>query len=531
MLLMSTTMLLVEGSSSPSTGSSISSMILRIRNTMTGQMERKLVSDPSTQSLKQILSMDDDDASYCCMDSKTNEILDLDKCISQLSCLSNGSILILTTTNKNKDTKGRMQQKKATKDDTDEDTWEPFPELSRNTNQHRRRRRTSSSVSSRRVRSFGDYDNLYHTVEAQTKGPIERMYVCSNGASQFQRKVSTKNDRMAWLFGTVQTERVDKNQKRKPKTSLSSATESSKTCQVAKVQATWEPPLIQSNNNDDDDVLYDASTLVHPCSNTQRAFQIATWLGLKPIGWIFSYKDDRTTTQDDNNDDATEGILPVMARDVYYAAKGQSYIMKHYSNNNNNNNEDDETPRAWLTAAMDASTGATEVFQLSDVSVQMVHEGVIGQEQMTNSGRIMKTTQPIMIASQESHDLDSVLCLVNTAVLSHVGLYSTSNVSTGVTKKGLLTKSIKAKLTSLLLQPNSSSDILQQLCNFPLLVALDRFIQSHPQASSSKQNGGDDDDDDPMKRLCELVRRYARGQTKSTKIPKDLQLLLQHVLQ
>ena len=502
-------MLLVEGSSS-------SSMILRIRNTMTGQMERKLVSDPETQSLKQILSMNDTDDAYCCKDSKTNQILDVNKCISQLSSLSNGSMLLLTSNNK----EGRMQQKRKVMNDTnnkDGDVWEPFPELSRNNSNNKRRHHH------RRVRSFSDYDNAYHTVEAQTRGPIERMYVCSNGASQFQRKVSSSsnNDRMAWLFGTVQTERVDKNQKRKPKTSLSSTTESSKTCQVAKVQATWEPPMIPSNNNNDN-VSYDASTLLQPCSNTQRAFQIAKWLGLKPIGWIFSYKDDRTQAAD-NDDDASEGILPVMARDVYYAAKGQSYIMKHHSD------EDESTPRAWLTAAMDASSGATEVFQLSDVSVQMVHEGVIGKEQMTNSGRIMKTTQPIMIASQESHDLDAVLCLVNTAVLSHVGLYSTSNASTGVTKKGLLTKSIKSKLTSLLRQPNpSSSDILQELCNFPLLVALDRFIQTNPQAISSKDNNNNND---PMKQLCELVRRYARGQTKSTKIPKDLQLLLQHILQ
>ena len=80
------------------------------------------------------------------------------------------------------------------------------------------------------------------------------------------------------------------------------------------------------------------------------------------------------------------------------------------------------------------------------------------------------------------------------------------------------------------LSDKNHGKLLQELCNFTLLVALDRILLLNHNNNPTISNKIDDDDD-PMEQLCELVKRYARGQKKGTTISNNLQLLLQHVLQ
>ena len=84
------------------------------------------------------------------------------------------------------------------------------------------------------------------------------------------------------------------------------------------------------------------------------------------------------------------------------------------------------------------------------------------------------------------------------------------------------------------LQPSDKNHgkLLQELCNFTLLVVLDHILLLNHNNNTTISNKKDDyDNDDPMEQLCEWVKRYARGQKKGTTIPNNLQLLLQHVLQ
>lgn len=283
---------------------------------------------------------------------------------------------------------------------------------------------------------------------------------------------------MALLLGNISRERVDPATKFKAKTSLSSTTADSEYCWVAKTQAIWEAPQV--------------SALQQAMTAQSRVRRVAQWLGLQPIGWIFSYDQDR------HDNDA----LPVWSRDIQTAASLQIQNMQTMGSHDGSR---------FVTLALDGRTGATEAFQLSDVTVQMVAEGMFDEQSQTNDVRHIQTKHPIIVDGKESHQLDSVLCLVNTAMLSFEG--ALAGKTTNSVKKN---RTLTAKTRKTILKAIDKEDeaLLKVLSDFHALLALDELLEP----ADSEQ-------------LCAAVQKWTRGQKKGTvvepKLKKKLKLLLE----
>jgi hypothetical protein len=368
-----------------------------------------------------------------------------------------------------------------------------------------------------------------HTVEPQGDGPLGRVYVCSVSAARFQnhcvvhspagggggsKKKKQKTDqkienRIALLFGTINKERVDQSRK-VARTSLSSTREDEKMCNVAKVHAIWEPPsqkpLMGGRHYDEDCLLssyYGDATTRKKESSTERAIRVASYLGMRPIGWIFSYADENRHEDGD--------ALPVHGRDAIVGSKLQIETMKSLGR---------EEGKKFVTLALDGRVGATEAFQLSDVCVQMVAEGVLTApvvDEKLESTRYVALKDPVVVSGEETKRLDSVLLLVNTAMLSHVGLYSGGENSPpgGNIKRnsGALLSKTRKRLLSALEGGETGEILFKELCDFDVLLALDGMVGRNE-----------------IKDICELVKKYARGQKKGTVLGDHLKLTLQSVL-
>lgn len=414
------------------------------------------------------------------------------------------------------------------------DRFDPFPDLAKSTSYSaasRRARALSRGVS--RGMTYGDMSKVrgtMHAVEPQPIGPLTRVYVCQVAAARFQNhcivntpkkkqkqppsarkkreeEMARVENRVALLFGTINKERVDQS-KKKARTSLSSTTDDQKICDVAKVHAVWEPPMqkptLDGKHYDEGCLIStyvgDASARAKKETPTDRAIRVAGWLGLRPLGWMFSYADE------DRHEDGD--ALPVHGRDAVMGATLQIETMKSLGR---------KEGRKFVTLALDGRMGATEAFQLSDVCVQMVSENVMSApvvDEALQSTRFLTLKDPVVVSGEETKQLDSVLLLVNTAMLSHVGSYSggTNAPVGGNVKRGsgaLLVKTRKRILAAL----EQAGGPLKELCDFDILLALDALI------------GREDSE-----RLCSLVRKYARGQKKGTVFDEHLKLTLQSVL-
>lgn len=371
--------------------------------------------------------------------------------------------------------------------------FDPFPDLARDYQMAIRRKAQRGTTGKMSYGDLAHVQSALHVVEPQAEGPLKRVYMCRVSAERFQSNcIVTKHNkplvvsRVALLFGTIQRERVDLKPV-KARTSLSSTTSDQDYCQVAKVQALWEPPQVASTKH------YDATSLTDDAA-LQRALTVADWLGLTLVGWIFSYTDSRSEEEDS---------LPVWASDVHTGACQTIEKMKRL--------DDRQEGAKFVTLAMDANTGATEAFQLSDVSIQMVAEKMWdGSEQE----RFVTTQHEIIVDGKETTQLDSVLCLVNTGMLSQVGSYAgkTTN-SVNRTSGTLTTKTKKALLAALDKDSSDHCSLLNALSDFNILVALDALLPA-----------------EQTKDLCRLVRKWVRGQKRGTKVPKTLKLSLQSVL-
>merc|ERR1712192_3433 len=117
---------------------------------------------------------------------------------------------------------------------------------------------------------------------------------------------------------------------------------------------------------------------------------------------------------------------------------------------------------------MDAESGATEAFQLSDVTVQMAAEGVLMRRDDAHY-RSIPTSDPIRVDGAELRELDSVLSLVNTAVLPHTGLFA-GNAGTNGKKRRLTAKRRKSLLDAI---DRGGQELFTMLCDFHLLSELD----------------------------------------------------------
>lgn len=422
--------------------------------------------------------------------------------------------------------------------------WDPYPDLAKDYDSVVRQTKTKRS--SRQGMSYNDISKLQsslHVVDPQKEGPLKRLYMCRVSAERFYNNgvlkgaASTKTKkgapkfgcRFGLLLGTIQRERVDRRPK-KGRTSLSSQTSDSEYCTVAKVQAVWEPPSQRSAS----DKLYDASlaaSLLEGKSNAnaQRVLAIAKHLGLVPIGWIFSYRDDRL---EEENSFQTDGPQALFGLDVAVAGKLKAQNMKDAQQNDksDDNDDDDKYSRGgdkFVTLAMDATTGATEAFQLSDVAVQMVHEDmfekILEPTTKVKNPPMVPMRHAVLVDGSETKVLDSVLCLVNTAVLSHVGSYSGGSKGSAVKKSsGGLTKKTK-KVLLRALENNDSNQFLQEICDFNILMALDELLSAQ---SSSKASIVCEE----TELLCGLVKKWARGQKQGTTIDSKFKMRLKTYL-
>jgi hypothetical protein len=382
--------------------------------------------------------------------------------------------------------------------------FDPFPELRRDyqtaLRQKARRRASQGGM------SYGDLANVQsalHVVEPQPEGPLKRVYMCRISAERFQsnciiiQKGKQKKGsspllitcRVGLLLGSIHRERVDSKAAKKTRTSLSSTPSDQDFCQVAKVHALWEPTLQTASTR-----TYDAHSLL----TERRALTVASWLGLTPVGWIFSYTDSRSNKDQDS--------LPVWGSDVWNGARLEIANMERSGR---------EEGAKFCTLAMDANTGATEAFQLSDVSVQMVAEHMWdgGNNNDEESKRFVTTQHEIIVDGKETTQLDSVLCLVNTAMLSHEGSFAGKTVNS-IKRNGSLTgKTKKALLAALEKDSADQSSLLNALSDFNILMALDELLPS-----------------EDMQELCRLVRKWVRGQKRGTQVGTKLKVLLQNVL-
>jgi hypothetical protein len=147
---------------------------------------------------------------------------------------------------------------------------------------------------------------------------------------------------------------------------------------------------------------------------------------------------------------------------------------------------------------MNAESGATEAFQLSNVAVQMVAEGLLStvpsdrrrDSGNDDNGRFLSAAHPVLVDGKETNQLDGLLCLINTALLSRVGDYAGPQPPDGggkppasVVKKsgGLAARTRKALTAALGAGGNGDGDdddqeLLRLLSDYTLLVALHDLI-------------------------------------------------------
>eukprot|EP00536_Pseudo-nitzschia_multiseries_P007330 jgi/Psemu1/195418/e_gw1.172.45.1 len=520
-----------------------SSMVLRVR-LADGSMERIQVEEgkEDTLTLEDVLKPFGvpDDASVTIGTTKTNAAKD--EILAKLGIRHGSMITVMAPKDKGSsdgDSDGdakptsRFARRKA--DAMKRVGWNPYPDLAKDYDsvviETAKRRSSRSSMS---YKDISKLQSSLHVVDPQREGPLKRFYMCrvsaerfySNGvvaASKKSKKKQTQyNCRVGLLLGTIQKERVDQRPK-KARTSLSSQTADSEYCTVAKVQAVWEPP----GQNPSSDKLYDAKLAASMLADDKKRMKtIADHLGLVPLGWIFSYRDDRL---EENNSFSTEGPQALFGLDVALGGKLKIQNMKDRRYDDDVDLKGDR----FVTLAMDATTGATEAFQLSDVCVQMVHEDLF--EKVTDIDAASAKANPpvvpmrhaVLVDGKETKLLDSVLCLVNTAVLSHVGSYSghATSSSTAVKKiNGSLTNKTK-KLLLKSLESSDANDFLQEVCDFSVLLALDQLL-SQARSKTSKDNEHEAD----MEKLCGLVRKWARGQKKGTTIDPKFKRKLQTYL-
>jgi hypothetical protein len=500
---------------------------------------------------------------------------------------------------------------KKKKRNEDDERFDPFPELATSSS------RTTSIMSrrSRREKAMKQNKRL-HIIEPQststTKDVIKRVYVCERSAAKFRNHcistattaaaaAATKKKRKAavtaattimenrvgLLFGTIErsSNNVANNgiiNSRSRKT-MSSNSGSSGYEKIVNVHAIWEPTNQKPSSSNQYIDHYDDTCLLLPSTATttttmkdeeeevveevdiQRAIRIGRWLGLRPVGWIFSYTnndrtkevDSRGTTVTATTTSTTTALPPIYVRDVIMGSKLQIQTMKYNRMLNRNDNDDDDGQKDFVTLAMNCIDGMTESFQYSNVCVQMVAEGVLSLPEQTpqqqdddGNTRLAKLPIPVLVSDEETTILDTVLLLINLAMFSHVGLYSgdatvtaTGGSSVKRSTGELLTKTRKRILTLLLeakkkqqqqrhqQQYGSGDDtdnihddeeLLKLLCDFDILLALDVLL-----------------DRDDSEKLCLLVKQYAttvknkKMTTKKKKKPivdKQLRLTLQTVL-
>lgn len=436
---------------------------------------------------------------------KNNALLDDSKSISELG-LKHGSILSITSNSSSgsKQTSSSASIRQLKKEVVS--SFQPFPELAKK-DAKRARYDLARQKKNRAVHSYGallDRQSNFHVVEPQGTGPIHRVYMCATSAQRFHSSVSKDKNKVALLLGTVQRERKDTARRAKIQTSLSSQPKDEDFCQVVKVHTIWEPPVSINQNKSKKNVDSHNDFLLKPSDTMKRVQKIASYLGLIPIGWIFA-SDDEAGEKSKNSDDSDTAMV-LTGRDLVFGSQLQIQQMQQRGR---------EEGAKFVSLAMQASDGATEAFQISDVCVQMTSEGILNPSKTS----ILTASNEIIVDGKETTQLDSVLCLINTALLSHEGMYVShgDKKSTVKGKTGTLTLKTKKALLKAIEEVKSNSDdssLFSLLCDFPTLVALDALLA----------------DDEQTQEICRLVSKWTRGQKRGAQISLKLKKTLKSIL-
>ena len=528
--------------SSPSSSCAAETIVLRIR-LPNGSIERLAVSDLEHLRLRDVLAQlllpDEVDNVFSVRQPDGSLTTDLSRSLQDLK-VQNGSLLTLITTKSRQSASKKSSNRPSfALSKQPHRTFDPFPDLAKQNYEVAlaKVKRSGARTGGSSYASLANLHQAMHTVEPQPEGRLFRIYMCAKSAARFQsncltvvsssskkkkkksqQQSSVVERRCALLLGTIQKER------RKPRvarTSLSSTTDEEQFGQAAKVHAVWEP----------------SGTPNGDCLQTipDNVLRVAKALGLQPVGWIFSYDGTREPERS-----AADDGLPVWAADVRTGAQLQAANMqraqaadrpkKSSSSSSSSSDEYNDNGALFVTLAMDASTGATEAFQLSDVAVQMVAEDllVVGgadDKKRGGAGRYCTTRNPVLVDGRETRELDSVLCLVNTALLSHEGLYAGASSSSSTKKKtGTLTSKARKAILKGLNNVNNNNEsssssssqeqLLETLCDFQILLALDDLLN----ASESEQ-------------LCQIIRKFARGQKRTTTVDEPLRQRIRRLLE
>mmetsp|Transcript_13143 Transcript_13143/g.17184 ORF Transcript_13143/g.17184 Transcript_13143/m.17184 type:complete len:479 (+) Transcript_13143:130-1566(+) len=397
--------------------------------------------------------------------------LDVEASVKDLPGVKNGSLISITS-NKEKGSSAGLKRKIVSKESNSESkrgVWQPFPDLSK-PNYLRLVRQARARANMKNAMNYADLENIsssLHRVEPQTEGRVKRIYLCSECAKKFQaqavKKKNSSGQTFALLFGTSHKER--EKQGKIARTSLSTTTDSNKMCEVTKVQALY---MLPSFSIFDDDV--------------DRAINLAKKLGLHIVGCIYSY---------DKNIRSEEEM--VYSSDILKVAKLQCDSMRTRRISN------------FVFLSMEAQSGATEAFQLSDLSVQMYFEDILKiANGDSESPTQMQTSAPIMMDGKEVNEFDVILCLINTALLSHTGNFWSRNIASSK-----LTPKVKARLLKKL-DKNVDNEFVDDLRDFSLLLALENNL-----------------DRGHMESLLEVVLK--RSQLRNVSLDKDLKALLSEV--
>jgi hypothetical protein len=451
------------------------------------------------------------------------DVASLESLVSELPNIQHGSLLTILQSSIAKDKKeepaktkksatangnsktnnGVFDEEEDDKNGTDDSSFVPFPDLAKRWNDRRYRATNNNKPTSYAALSAYRDATVHRIDEVSQPKRIEQVYICPAIARRFvdtaaddessSPSPSSLSSDGALILGTI-----GRQHKTKPRHSLDDNTH--KSTLIAKSHALVMPA------EEKDDVWKD----------------VAAYLGLQVIGWMVA-----STANDD-------GALWPTNNDILRAARYQINVMRKA------HQQQGMTPfEGFCTIAMDRSSGATEVYQLTDVTVQMAAEGLfhdIKPNNNDNTGRTTATTtespppdqlttkHPIWVDGGESTSLDTLLCLVNTAVVSQTGWYT--KVKRTVKKNnGRLTKATRTKLLAALLQDNSNDDAvaLDLLCDFDLLVVLVRMLRQRP--------GQLLPEDDDGRELCQTVQQFAKGRKRTTKLNPALRQRIADLIQ
>ncbi|GMH72586.1 hypothetical protein TrRE_jg1243, partial [Triparma retinervis] len=334
--------------------------------------------------------------------------------------------------------------------------------------------------------SFGALDkisSLIHNVEAQKVGSVAKVQLCSESMNWFVGQVQKGGKhRCGWMLGTIGKERD--GGVGMVRTSLSTPVKP-KVKDVIRVAAIYQPSQKPSSSK------YDSSALLS--SPPSRVLDLCEKLNLQVVGWIFSHEGGETTRSGDDDNEK----IPVKASQVRTATKLQAANMKRFG----------RSPGSKFVTLSVSKVGEAEAFQMSDVAVQMNSDGVFDRADAESGPRFLKTNDPVSVGGKETKEVDSLLCLVNVAVVHGSGKWSSKEKNEKLTKH---TRSNLKEIVGEALAKKGSAPankkLMEALMDFNVLLFL----------------GGRIRDEKSWEAILGKITKYARGGKQATVLDQDM---------